>query len=357
MNIVEKKFAKLQFSGKQRLSFYRQMASLIRTGMSKTEAIELSWRVASDEGRRPREATALIMQDILDGMRNGLSLGRAIHEWVPAEDVMVIEATENSDDFPGYLDSYCDVVRKRANIRNVIVSGLLYPLALFLGVYGVAYYFGSEVVPQIEGILPTDQWQGLAVFLLYLQDFAEHFALPALAGLVFLVSLVLFLLPRWSRFGRSFMDRFPGFNIYRMYTGISFLIAIASLVRGGLTTMNAVERVRPMANAYVAHRLGLIRMHMLNGLNFGAALHASRTGWPDAQMNLSIKIFSETHDLSSQLHRISLDWLDRTRENIEKAMAFFRISVLFIVFLVSIGIVAGMYDLQNQVANSLQSGV
>ena len=357
MNELERHFARVQFRTGDRLALYQQLAALLRTGVSKTDALQMAWKVASEEGRRPKEATALVLRDVLDGMRNGLSFGDAMRRWVPAEDAMILEATESSDDFPGYLDRYCEVIRKRRQILGTIIGGLLYPAALISAVYGIAYYFGSEVVPKIEGLLPTDQWSGAARFLLLLGDFADRLAIPALVLLLVLVGGVILLLPRWAGAGRPVADRLPIFSLYRMYTGISFLISVSSLVQGGLSVLNAVERVRPLATPYVRFRLNRVRTGMLNGLNFGAALHASGTGWPDPKMNLSIKVFADTHDLSAQLHRISEDWMERGRVRIERSIGLIRSVVLLIVFGVVLGIIGGMYALQDQIAASLNSGL
>jgi type II secretory pathway component PulF len=357
MNDFERRFAKLQFRTNERLALYQQLAALLRTGVSKTDALQMTWKVASEEGRRPKEATALVLRDILDGMRNGLTFGDAMRRWVPAEDAMILEATESSDDFPGYLERYCKVIRKRREILGIIVGGLIYPITLISAVYGISYYFGTEVVPKIEGLLPTEKWAGPAKFLLYMKYFAESVAIPAALFVLMIGMIVFALLPRWAGYGRPVADRFPVFSLYRMYTGVSFLISISSLVQGGLSVLNAVERVRPLATPYVRFRLNKVRTGMLNGLNFGAALNASGTGWPDPKMNLSIKVFADTHDLSAQLHRISEDWMERGKERIERSIGLIKTVVLILVFVVILGLVGGMYFLQDQIAASLNTGM
>lgn len=356
MNRIERFFARILFTTSDRLALYQQLAALMRTGVSKTDALQMTWKVASHEGRKPKETSALIMRDILDSMKNGLGFGESIRQWVPSEDAMILEATENSDDFPGYLDRYCNVIRKRREILTTIVGGLLYPIALIAAVYGISFYFGAEVVPKIEGLMPTEEWQGMARFLLMLSVFADQYAIPGIIGIFSILILVVFALPRWAGAGRPLADRLPVFSLYRMYTGISFLISISSLVQGGLSPINAIERLRRLANRYVLFRLNRIRNHLLNGLNLGAALHASRTGWPDQKMNLMIKVFAETHDLSAQLHQLSDDWIEQGRQRIERSIALIRTLVLFLVFGVVMGIVAGMYALQTQIAASMNSG-
>lgn len=356
MNDIERFFAKAQFGTGSRLDLYQQLAALMRTGVSKVDALQMIWKVASQEGRKPNEATAIVLMDIIEGIRNGQRFGDAIRRWVPSEDAMILEATENSDDFPGHLDRYCEVIRKRRQILMTILGGLVYPIALLGSVYGIAFYFGSEVIPKIEGILPVEEWSGAARFLLLLGVFAEKVAIPSVLAFMGLIILILISLPRWAGAGRAFADRLPIFSLYRMYTGISFLISISSLVQGGLSVLNAVERVRPLASPYVRFRLNRVRTGMLNGLNFGAALHTSGTGWPDPTLNLSIKIFAETHDLSAQLHRISENWLTRGQERINRSIALIRTLVLLIVFGVIMGIVGGMYALQDQIASSMNRG-
>lgn len=353
----EKWLAKRLFWEQDRLDFYRQMASLMRAGVTKIDAVGMAWKVASHEGRKPKETKAIILKDIQSSMRNGLGFGQAARKWVPADDAMVLEATENSDSFPMQLDRYCDIVARKGKIRGTIIAGLLYPIALLIAIYGLMVYFGSEVVPQVAGLMPTEEWEGIARVLVFMQDFAQIYAIPAAITIVLLLIAMILSMPRWARRGRSVADRMPIYSMYRMYTGISFMVSVASLVDGGLPAVSAVDRIRPLANPYVRHRLNLIRSNMLNGMNFGAALHAARTGWPDPQLNLSIKIFAESHDLGAQLHRLAKDWLERAETTIERAMGLLRAISLLLVFLVIMSVVAGMYDLQDQIAVRMNAGV
>jgi hypothetical protein len=71
-------------------------------------------------------------------------------------------------------------------------------------------------------------------------------------------------------------------------------------------------------------------------------------------MNLSVKIFARTQDLSRQLARLAQDWLNLNQEKIEQRMATARNVSLVLVFLVIIAIVAGMYSVQGQISESVQ---
>ncbi|MEP3670776.1 MAG: type II secretion system F family protein [Roseibium sp.] len=355
LNPAERVIAKLQFGYKNRMAFYQQIIALNRAGMAKTDAIEMAWQVASQEGRKPKEGLALVLTDVLNSMRNGMTMGKAIQPWVPGEDTMVLEAIENSDDFAGNLQEYCEMSDKKKKIRSTILGGLVYPVMLLSAIYGMMIYFGKTIVPQIGQVLPVETWTGAGAFLAFMADFANNYAWKATIGVILFFALIIFSMPRWSKYGRVFADKLPLYSTYRMYTGIGFLMSMASLLKGGMPAMDALDRLRPYTNPYVKHRLNLLRRNMLNGHNFGSALYRTGTGWPDTKMNLSIKIFAETQDLSRQMSNLAKSWIDQAQSNVEKSMAVMQNVALIAVFGGVIAIVAGMYSIQGQIAQSTQA--
>ena len=144
----EKKVAKLQFGYEARRQFYTQLMSLLRTGMTTAQAIRMSWDVASLEGKKPKEGVAIILQDVMERMADGKMLGQALKPWAPQEDVMVLDAIENSSDFVGNLKSYLDMLAKKRKIKSAITGGLTYPAILIAAVIAIMAYFGSSIVPK-----------------------------------------------------------------------------------------------------------------------------------------------------------------------------------------------------------------
>ena len=350
----EKKFAKIQFGFAKRLKFYQQLAALTRSGMPKTDALGMMYVVASKEGTKTNEALAVVTADIISGMKNGDGFGKAIRPWVPIDDVMVLEAIENSDDFPTFVEDYCEMLKDKKKITATIKGGITYPIALLSAIYGLMYYFGANVTPKIEPLLPIEEWVGAAGFLAFLDRFASDLAGPITIGIFTVVTVVMLSLKRWIRFGRVFADKLPIYSTYRMYTGISFMTSVAALIQGGMPVINAVERILPMSPPYVHYRLKLVHRQMLNGENFGAALYRTGTGWPDSELNLSLKIFAETGDLSQQLSRLAKDSLKTSQEKIESSMSTVKSLTMVVVFGVILGIVGGMYGLQDLIAQKLQ---
>lgn len=355
-NALTKFLAKLSFGFQARLDFYERLASLISTGTSRTEAVEMMYMVDSNYGKKPDASMAVIESDILEKLRNGDSFGEAISSWVPVDDIMVIEAIENSSDFSKYLLKYGETLKKKRQILFMIVGGLLYPALMVCAVMGLMFYFGSSVVPEISKLLPLEKWTGPAAFLKFMHQFANGLVFYAITGIGGTIALILMLLPRWKASGRKYADSFPIFGLYRMYTGIGFMISMSSLIRAGLSPTESIEKIIPRANPYVKYRLNLIRRQLVNGNNLGRAMHMTGTDWPNRKMNLSIAIFAETQDLSLSLAKLSEDWIDQSIKQIGATMAAGRSFAMIMVFGVIMGIVAGIYGLQDQISTTLQTG-
>lgn len=349
----EFRYARLQFFMGKRLDFYRQMVSLLRAGVSKVDAVELIWRVESFDGRKPKEALAILMAECLYHMRNGDGFGRALRHVVPRDDVMIIDAMESADDFASLLEGYCVMLEKKKRIRWEIFGGLAYPAVLVSAIYAMAVYFGSTVIPEISLVLPAERWTGPAVFLRFLGDFAAGPALWFAALLLGVIAVSILSMPRWTGAGRAYADRLPLFQLYRVYTGLNFLMSVAALGRAGLPVSDAIERLRPRANAYVGTRLLKIKRSMLDGRNLGEALVEVGDGWPDPRINLTIKVFAETQDLNRQIGRIAEGWIDTTLHQVRLKMVSFRILALFAVAFTLGGIIGGMYGLIAQMSETL----
>ncbi|MFX4300152.1 type II secretion system F family protein [Pseudosulfitobacter pseudonitzschiae] len=353
-NFFEKHLAKVSFGFQARLDFYERLASLVSTGVSRTEALEMLYTVESDYGKNPDASLAIILGDIREKLHNGETFGQAISFWVPRDDIMVIEAIENASEFSRFLVEYGETLKKKKKILGMIVGGLIYPAMMIMAVMGLMYYFGSSVVPEISKLLPLEKWSGPASFLRFMYNFANDFVIYAVGGFVGTLTLIIMLLPRWKTGGRKYADKMPIFSLYKMYTGISFLISMSSLIQAGLSPTQAIERIVPRANPYVKFRLDLIRRQLVNGNNLGRSMHNTRTDWPNRKMNLSISIFAETQDLSKSLQKLSGDWIDQSIKDIGATMAGFRGLAMVMIFGVIMGIVAGMYGLQDQISSSLQ---
>ncbi len=339
-----------QLSRKMRVAVYREVVALMRAGFSRAEAIEIMWTVQTNEGLRSRGVLPAVLSDIRLRIRNGLSFSDALRRWVPGEDRMVISTIEHGDRFADHLEIYCETVEQKSDLLANSTASLCYPAMLVVTAYGMLAYFSTSIVPTLDRILPVRKWDGFAPIVFRTGKLAADGIPIAVAMLVLVPAVILVLLPRWARRGRSTADKFPVFALYRVHTGILFLQSMACLMSSGMSAMEAIRRIRPSANRYVRYRLDLVRYHLLNGLDLGSAMQKAETGWPDPELNLTLKILARTPEFPQHLLVCAQRWMGERHKLVERQLALLRAISFAAVFGVIFLVVLTMYDIQSQVA-------
>lgn len=349
-----RRLGKLQLGTRARVGLLKEMAALLKTSMAPSVVVGTLNRVYSDEGRIKTDPVAMMTHDWSLDLLNGLSLAQAAAPWLPREDVVMLEAAQNSADIAAALINHARILEAKVKMRGAIISGLSYPGVLLLALFGLLLLFGLRIFPEVAKIIPPEKWIGPAVALRYMGAFAQTYAVWAAAGIVLFLVGVVFALPRWVGRGRKVADKLPLFSIYRLYTGVGFLLSVAGLIQGGLPPLSAIDRLRKHANPYVRQRLQLIRSEMRNGSSFGDAVYKARTDWPDRKMNLSIKIFAQVQNLNEHMSALALDWVEGAVSKLNKQMGALKALFLILVALAVALVLLGMQSLQQQIGASVR---
>ena len=340
---------RVRFGSELRCRFYRELIALVDAGFSCSEAIDAIWKIKSADGARGHDPIARILGRVRAGLRNGNGLGASLQPWIPRDEHMAITAIETSEMFGRNLEVYCRTLERSGTIRSDMISVLAYPVLLLAMTYGILVYFSLGIAPQMETLLPVAHWIGIARIVFQAGEVLD-WLLPVVVLLVIVVPIMMvLLLPRWAGRGRIWADRLPVFVMYRLMSGVLLLQSIACLVANGLTPVEAIARLRPVANAYVGAHLDRIRNHMLNGANLGLAMQRTARGWPDRELVLTLRILSRSQDFHRHLQMIAGQWLTKSHERIHRTLALMRAVIFLIVFGVISAIVIAMYDLQGQI--------
>jgi len=123
----------------------QQLASLLRSGMALTQALDVLGRRA----QRPAARTVLVglYNDVLQG--SSLSEAMARHPKVfPGFYVNLIKAGEASGGLEGVLDRLRQHYERVGGVREKIVGALLYPLIVVVAGIGTMIFFMTFMVPR-----------------------------------------------------------------------------------------------------------------------------------------------------------------------------------------------------------------
>ncbi len=188
------RLTKRGLSSQDRLTFARQLATLVRAGIPLDRSLALSRDLAE------KPALRAVIDDTLKELRGGKSLAHSLavnERFFPPLYVAMVRAGEASGTLPAVLDRLVEFEEFSAELRGYLVSALIYP-ALLLGVGSVAIAFLlGFVVPRFAQIfeeagkelpLPTQVLMDVS------QGFRDYGWLAAL-----IIAAAIFFINRWVK--------------------------------------------------------------------------------------------------------------------------------------------------------------
>ena len=352
MNPIVKGFAKIQFGGAARAEFYQQMISILRSGRQKKDAARMAWRVASFDGQKKTEGLAIIYNDVANRLENGDKLGDALRPWAPANECSIIAAMEDSENFADSMDAWLRLDTKRRAIIGKSIVELGHPVFLLLMVYIILMYFGIKLMPVMHAIYPMEKWTGMGSAVRGLAVFTQNYAIHTTVAIVAVVFFILYTMPRWSGFGRATFDKIPPWSIYKTFSGIDFLVGVASLMQGRIQEIESVRKIRRGTTSYMASRIDQIIPNLKNGHRLGTSMFMSKYRWPDQKMTMTLKIYEETADLSQSMMRLSDDWLAKAEKSVAMSTRLVKLVAMVSVVVSIIIVIGGTFAVNQQIAQA-----
>jgi general secretion pathway protein F len=237
--------------------FSEELAELLDAGLSVVEAVDT---LAHQQGSND---TAKVYRELVRWLREGLPFSSALEKMphhFPALYVGLIRAAEKTSDLHGALGRYLEYSGRLDNLRNKIVSALIYPSILFVVGGGVIVFLLTFVVPRFSTVyrgagrdLPT-----LSALLLQWGAFASRNARElAIAAIVVLVlAAIAFVRARRSGQLERLASLVPGaaqrihlFRLSRLY------LTVGTLLNGGMPLVQALTLSQGVVGG--AHRVQL----------------------------------------------------------------------------------------------------
>jgi type II secretory pathway component PulF len=352
---VQRYWARTQFTAMARLRLYRQIAKMLASGLPLLRILEELRRRASDNGRRPDEPLAIVLDDCRRMVQNGHLLSDGLAWWVPRTEQMIINAGEQSGRLEATLLAVVEVVHASRRIRTVIVSGIAYPLAVLGLALGYVWLFGSRVIPQFTQMMDPARWHGPARSLYLMSLWVQDWMLPAVLGVIALVVAMFVSMPRWRGNARVFADRFAPYSIYRLVAGGGFLMAFSALQAAGVTVEKSLLRLSAMAQPWLRERLDGALLGVRSGLNCGEALKNAGYVFPSKEVIDDLCVYAEHKGFSDALRLLAAEWMEEGVESIALRMKVVNGFAIVALAIVIAWIVTGFFGIQQELAAMARS--
>ncbi|NRR33761.1 type II secretion system F family protein [Oxalobacteraceae bacterium] len=347
---LQRRWARTQFGDQVRLRLYRKIANMLANGLPLLKILEELHGRASEQGRRPHEPLAIVLDDCRRMVQNGRLLAEALAGWVSSSEQMILMAGEQSGRLERTLMALIDVVQAEKKIKSVILGGVMYPCAVFALVLIYIYLFGTQVVPQFARMVDPSGWHGAARSLYLMSLLVQHWMLYLLLAGAALVAAVLCSMPVWRGNTRVLFDKFAPYSVYRLVVGSSFLIAFSALQGAGVTVEKSLMRLSDMASPWLRERLDGALLGVKSGLNCGEALRNAGYGFPSTEVIDDLCVYAEYKGFAQALKILADEWMEQGVAQVTLQMRVLNGCAIVTLAVVIAWLVAGFFGIQQEIA-------
>lgn len=232
----------------QRAEFYHQLSQLTGAGLGLIYALEQLKR--SPPARSYRQP----IQQALEQLGHGYTFNEAlqrIEHWLPAFDVALLQAGEQSGRLEACFRLLADYYTDRARLARQVIADLLYPAFLF--------HFAIFILP-FAALFRTGNW------LLYLCQ-----TIGVLVPIYLVSALVIYAAQsrhgeKWRGWVESGLHRIPILGTARRYLALSRLAAaLEALLSAGVTIIQAWELAAAASGSPALRRMVLAWRPLVDG--------------------------------------------------------------------------------------------
>ncbi|WP_211474762.1 type II secretion system F family protein [Collimonas humicola] len=347
---INRWWARTQFTEGARLRMYRKMAKMLANGLPLLKILEDLRDRATQNGRKPNEPMAIVLDDCRRMVQNGHLFSEGLAWWIPRTEQMIIMAGEQSGRLQVTLTAVIDVVRAGKKIKGVIIGGVSYPIAIFAMILLYIYVFGTRVIPQFTKLADPAGWHGAAKSLYLMSRLVQDWMLPMVAALVALVIAAVLSMPRWRGDLRVFFDRFAPYSIYRLIAGSGFLMAFSALQFAGITVEKSLFRLSERADPWLRERLDGALLGVKSGLNCGEALRNAGYGFPSPDVVDDLCVYAEYKGFAEALKLIADEWMEEGVEAVAVQMKIFNGFAIVSLAVVIGWLITGFFGIQHEIS-------
>ena len=354
LNSIEIFYAKLicNFSNKSRLKIFRKIASLMKNRFSLMNAIDLLYDSLSDGGKNSSDPMAIALASWGKSLQNGLTFADALKGWAPSRERLMLSVGDVSD-LENALLNLIKVTEGTSKMIRPIIGAITYPAFLFLMAILVIYAIGVYMVPPMLEAAPGVYWKGAARDLVNISEWIKNNWVIAFSILPVVMIVIYLTIGIWTGKLRVFFDRIPPWSLYKVFAGITWLLALSALVKGGVPVSTALMSLRRDSNKYLQERIMKTFYFINNGDNLGTALAKTKTDFPDKEIIADLRVYSELDNFEEALESLANDWLEESVYLIAQKAEILNMIALLSVSGVIAWSVFAVFEMQDQITNAM----
>ncbi len=350
---------RLNFGAGARVEFYEALSLLIENNVLLNDALKEMYKIASEDGRKPKNPQAIILYDCMMGVAEGRPLSKVLSAWVGHEECSLIAAGEKSgrliddDNGPGAFSQAIKVITAKRHIMGAIALATVYPSVLGALSVVLLNMVGTQLVPKLAKTTNPDSWEGAAALLYGISQFVTGYGKPALIGFLSVLVVIVASMPYLRGSLRYYLDKIPPWSVYRMLHGSTFLLNVAVLLQAGIKLQDALTLLGDNARPWLRERIDAAKYGIGIGGNLGVALYKAGYDFPDKKAVQYLMVLSNRDGFEDAIARFGSRWLDESIRRIQSTAKMGLASGVLLIGGLMLIVIAGTGGIED----AIQAGV
>ncbi len=348
--LTEKFIAKriVKHSGKSRLKLYKKLSALLRNNFTLMDALDRLWMISSKDGKSPGEPFAIAISIWQERLENGESFARALRGWVPFREILMLSVGDVSR-LELALIHVIKVAEGSEKIIAPLISAFAYPLFLLVLTFLILIMVAVYLVPPLLDAAGKDIiWSGVAGTLVGVSDKIATYWWVFPIGFGSLFSFMGISLAFWTGKLRNVFDKVPPWSLYRLFTGVSWILSLSALTKSGIPITKGMASLRDDATPYLRERIDGALDYMSEGENLGSALKHTGFNFPDKETIGDLEIYAELDSFEDTLEQIGNDYLNDAISRIQSTAGILNSFAILLIAIVIAWVVFGTFEMQEQ---------
>lgn len=328
---------------KSKVIFSRQLATMIQSGLSITQALKILREQEKIKNKKFAEIIGSLASDIEGGMSFSAALSK-FPDVFPSIYVNLVKAGEASGKLDEVLDRISTQLERDFDLTSKIKGAMMYPAFIIVVMIVVVGLILTYVMPQLKSLFEESNAQlpMLTIILLAVSDFVKNFWWLILGGFIGFIFLVRYIL-RTKR-GRSVWDSFKlkipilGIFILNIYM-VRFTRTLATLISSGLPILDSLRIVGDtIGNVHYKKEIEEITKQVESGINLAVPLEKSKR-FPTMVSHM-LEVGEKTGSVDQILSKLS-EFFNNEVNNTVATLSTMLEPVILIIMGIGVGLIVG----------------
>lgn len=309
-------FYKLLFTTSVRFKMFTKIKSFLEQGVDILTVLK-SLRDAYAKLKKPMDVRVYALNSWITSIeRDAMKFHEALDGWATPSELMLIKSGEQGGLIVEAMENAISTTEAAQTAMSTIKSKLAYPVILFLILFGMAYMFATQIVPEFEKLSDPMTWPADAQSLYAISNTVREDYLSIIFGIIASFFGIGWAMKNITGVPRQYLDKLPIFGMYRSFQSSLFLVSLASMMKSGVDLEYSLQQIKKRSPKYTKDQLGKVAARLDKGYESGEAFNIP---FFDEESRIDIGIYAKSKNIGDSIEVIGKESIKNGVEKISAA--------------------------------------